>query len=375
MVFKPAAASRPESKIQPISAEPHVSTLHEGVFQLEKSSVYPPSTCNEVLNKAVPTTDKPILTPFQPSPAASKEPRGQGSGAQNAQVDGLKIPNLNLGTGSGTPKTLGGASLLTSIYPSLAAIAETFRGRLLQDLGGGNSASLLDGLNAALVECVQLRWGAQRVTQAFGHGQAAFTEQRVVGPCKAETDAERGAFAADLFAADIVFLEFLNQARGGHAAADLMWDRSETRIAALAEKFQALAAELATLQGRFEKAEAIQAAGGWTPDKLEAAMANLAKMADRMATLYYVIDRFRPDLLPAAIAESEHGNEPNPVMAHFNASGGYIGLIGMFGQTVAAQLHHLAVSWHGHVERREALGAEYKQVLRDAQAQEEGKAA
>jgi hypothetical protein len=247
----------------------------------------------------------------------------------------------------------------------------------------GTLKQLCDDVNAALVEAVQLRWGCQRVTTTIGKGQYQDRQTRVVGPIAEEgrragsAEAVDGARVAeldeDMFAADLAFLSFLYEAQyrceaEGVPTAYLV-DRIQTRLIATEHNFIAVAAELTQLRAAFAKAEDIQAAGGWAPETYEVADAKLALMVNRQATIHFVLDTYRPDLMPADLAEAPDKGFTNPVMAHFAECGGFEVLQPKLGYETVAMLHRLALAWPSSTDDREAIGAEYKRIFKEATGQ------
>jgi hypothetical protein len=412
MAFKPKTSQPNEAQKGPGEAEPHVDSTPAGLLHPRDYAENAPSTCNEPLNKDVPTPENALSKPVPPQGRNSETALQTQSGTAFTP-DSSKVELISTAKSGGwkavsPSKIVGGARLLSKMYDLLEAVVAPYSTRLLPaakahlaaqasnllrsqayeaaiaclTLGQeapekpvkepvDQVAKLLNEANGALLQAIQLQWGCRRVTTKTGKPPYVDTVHTITGQVLAGD--RQAELDADMLAADLVFLDFLDQALMPCAEADLvdavalLLDRAETRRLALASTFQALADELAQLQVAYAKAEDIQAAGGWPADKVAIAWEKLVKMGDRMATLYAVLDDHAPDLLPAPLEEKAIKSIPNPIMVFMANCGGYVGLYARFGQAVAEQLWRLAMQWEQPGADHAATGAEFKRVLAAAQ--------
>lgn len=413
----------PEAKIASERPVPLPDLTHEGGVLPPKKEVLSPSEGKIQVNKPGPhagnTLPKPLRLPpnavrfeDQARDTAKTEPVSGQSEATftppNPMGEAPKTPNLNLRKQFQPPKVVGGALRLSSLNHQFEVITTGFRARALDaahldvaatEVNRANAlayeaaieamklgddpvrrpihqledrfALLLNEANAALGDTVLLHWGAQRVVTTTGKPPHVDRQEKVVG---ARVPAEHAAeFDSDRLAADVAFLEFLDglasdcEAAGIPGAAAACLSRLQTRLEVLDHAFRAWAIELDALYRRFEKAESIQAAGGWSADKVPAAEASLAAIDHRMAPLAYLIERYRPDLLPAPIAETPVEMDAGPVHDHLSAAGGWVALSARFGQTVADHLLEAVMRWQANTgEERQAAGDDYKRILKAA---------
>lgn len=407
---KPQGANT--SQNVPHVAVPHVVSGPEGGYPPLENTNLGGTDPSKGVENGVPIPENVLSTPYRLENRSALTGADSAIGTpQSAQISQSVRPSqssLNHRWAENSPKNVGGKALMSPMWSLLVATVAPILGRVVPAAvaQGASEAknlratqayeeaiaastlgqeapekpvkeaadqlfALLNGANAALVHAVQLHWGCQRSTTKTGKPPYVDTVHTIVGQVQA--GARQSELDADMLAADLVFLDFLDQAAIAcldtqlTSEATLILERHELRTLALDATFQALAAELAQLYTSFAKAEDIQAAGGWPAEKVEIAELKLASMANRMATLYAVLDDHAPHMLPEEIRDTAIELKPNPVMAFMVSCGGYVGLYIRFGQAVAEQLFALAVRWAQPGEGQAAVGAEFKRVMAAAE--------
>lgn len=173
----------------------------------------------------------------------------------------------------------------------LAAVVAPFATRWPQALLHVTHPRLLDELRDDLTAAIQTKWGCRRIRDERGY--------RLVGAATIPPEQQQ-AWEADHLAADLAWLDFLRRACIEAAKAGKLTAQAEIakRIAGWVELLTptmgAMATEMLTLRERIRKADALDAADGWSDEKTAPYMA----LRVRASHLYDLLDYHAPLLVP-----------------------------------------------------------------------------